>query len=297
MISYKPTDWIKLIFSFHKSDTFRKLFWFILLLGAYCFAIHWIEIEYLKIDASHTITKLNILHSILGLVMSLLLVFRTNTAYDRWWEGRKAWGSLVNSSRNLASKLNALLPKNANAQRRTLQNYLAYYPKCLAFHLYSEETRLALSNESSEEVGIPRHITHQPNFVMSQIHTEVFEIKNEGLLSSTDLLLLDQEIRNYAEVCGICERIKNTPIPYSYSSFLRKFILTYIITLPIVFSPTLGLYVIPFSIFIFYVLASLELIAEEIEDPFGGDENDIPTEKIASNIAKSVKEILQKGSN
>lgn len=297
MISYKPTDWIKLVFSFHKSDTFRKLFWFILLLGIYCFAVHWLEHDYLKMDANNTITKLNILHSILGLVMSLLLVFRTNTAYDRWWEGRKAWGSLVNSSRNLASKLNALLPKNAEIQRRSLSNLLAYYPKSLAFHLYSEETRLALSNEIPEDLGIPRHITHQPNFIMSQIHKEVIDLKKDELITSTDLLLIDQEIRNYAEVCGICERIKNTPIPYSYSSFLRKFILTYILTLPIVFSPILGLYVIPFSIFIFYVLASLELIAEEIEDPFGGDENDIPTEKIAGNIAKSVKEFLHKGSN
>ena len=99
-------------------------------------------------------------------------------------------------------------------------------------------------------------------------------------------------MQTFTDVCGACERIKNTPIPYSYSAFIKKFIFFYIMTLPFGYAFSLGYYSIPVVIFTFYVLASLELIAEEIEDPFGDDANDLPTEKISENIKKHVEEIL-----
>jgi len=94
------------------------------------------------------------------------------------------------------------------------------------------------------------------------------------------------------DICGACERIKNTPIPFSYSSFIKKFILFYTITLPIGYVFSLGYFIIPVVVFIFYVLASLELIAEEIEEPFGKDENDLPMERLIQTITKNVKDIL-----
>jgi putative membrane protein len=111
-------------------------------------------------------------------------------------------------------------------------------------------------------------------------------------ISGDQLIVLNNELVSFTDICGACERIKNTPIPYSYSAFLKKFIFFYVMTLPFGYAFSLGYYVAPVVIFIFYVLASLELIAEEIEDPFGGDENDLPTAKIASNIKKHVEELL-----
>jgi putative membrane protein len=140
---------------------------------------------------------------------------------------------------------------------------------------------------------MPADVQHKPNYLASIIHNRTYKLRKEEKITESELLSINSEISNFLEVAGGCERIKNTPIPYSYSSFLRKFILFYIITLPWVFSPTLGNYVIPFSIFIFYVLGSLELIAEEIEDPFGGDENDVPIEKISQNIKRNVSEIIR----
>ncbi len=107
-----------------------------------------------------------------------------------------------------------------------------------------------------------------------------------------DILMQNEELKSFTDNCGACERIKNTPIPFSYSIFLKKFIFFYVMTLPFGYVFSLGYYTIPVVIFIFYVLASLELIAEEIEDPFGGDANDLPTAKIASNIKKHVEELL-----
>ena len=102
-----------------------------------------------------------------------------------------------------------------------------------------------------------------------------------GVISNEEMLFLNDEFKSFNDICGACERIKNTPIPYSYSAFLKKIIFIYIITLPFGYVFNLGYYVIPVIAFIFYVIASLELIVEEIEDPFGNDANDLPIEKIA----------------
>jgi putative membrane protein len=113
-----------------------------------------------------------------------------------------------------------------------------------------------------------------------------------GKISGDQLIIINNEVQSFTDICGACERIKNTPIPYSYSSFIKKFIFFYIMTLPFGYVFSLGYYVIPVVVFTFYVLASLELIAEEIEDPFGNDANDLPTVKLASNIKKHVEEII-----
>jgi putative membrane protein len=121
---------------------------------------------------------------------------------------------------------------------------------------------------------------------------EIFKIHQQKEINDTQLLMLNNEWQSFTDICGACERIKNTPIPYSYSAFIKKFIFLYVITMPFGFAITLGLYTIPVTIFIFYILASLELIAEEIEDPFGNDSNDLPMEKITENIKRNIQEIL-----
>ena len=111
-------------------------------------------------------------------------------------------------------------------------------------------------------------------------------------ITGDQLIILNNELQSFTDICGACERIKNTPIPYSYSAFIKKFIFISVLTMPFGYVFSLGYYVVPVVVFIFYVLASLELIAEEIEDPFGSDANDLPTAKIASNIKKHIEELL-----
>ena len=120
----------------------------------------------------------------------------------------------------------------------------------------------------------------------------VQHIYQENKITGDQLILLNNELMSFTDICGSCERIKNTPIPFSYSVFIKKFIFIYIMTLPFGYVFSLGYLVIPVVVFVFYVLASLELIAEEIEDPFGGDANDVPTEKLAGNIQRTINDIL-----
>ncbi len=292
MISYKPTEWVRFIFRFHKGDTLRKLLVFLILICLYSWGIAYLELEYWNISENSYVKNLTLLHNLLGFVLSLLLVFRTNTAYDRWWEGRKLWGTLVNNSRNLTIKLNALLKHSEESERAFFRKTIPLFATLLKEHLSLESTRLALDELDHPELANLDRNKHLPNQLASMIIQRIYLLEKEGKISPEQLLSLNAEMQSFMDICGACERIKNTPIPYSYSVFVKKFIFFYVLTLPFGFVFSLGYLVIPVVAFVFYVLASLELIAEEIEDPFGGDENDLPTEKIAANIRKNVEELI-----
>jgi putative membrane protein len=258
-----------------------------LLIGAYSAGICFLEIHHFKLKDDSHVKNISIMHTTVGFVLSLLLAYRTNTAYDRWWEGRKLWGSLVNNSRNLAIKLSAILENEAD--KSYFRKVIPGYASILAKHLTNEEVGKMLFEGLDLEID---HNKHKPNQVAKMIFSKVNDLYKSNKISGDQLIILNAEIQSFTEVCGACERIKNTPIPYSYSAFIKKFIFFYVMTLPFGFVFSLGYYIVPVVIFIFYVLASLELIAEEIEDPFGIDENDLPIGKIASNIKKHVEEIL-----
>ena len=287
MISYNTKDWFTFIFRFHKADTFRTLFPIMVAIGIYSAIIGYAEVEFWKIAENSYVKNITIMHGMLGFVISLLLVFRTNTAYDRWWEGRKLWGSLVNNSRNFAIKLAVILEDEKD--RSYFRKMIPMYASVLHKHLNNSETSKQLFDDVDLEID---HHKHKPNQVAKKIFYKINELYLEKKISGDQLIILNAEIQSFTEICGACERIKNTPIPYSYSAFIKKFIFFYVMTLPIGYSFSLGYYVAPVVVFIFYVLASLELIAEEIEDPFGGDENDLPTHKMAENIKKHVEELL-----
>ncbi len=261
-----------------------------ILVGLYSWGIEYLELEYFRLNSKSGISHVGMIHSLLGFVLSLLLVFRTNTAYDRWWEGRKLWGKLVNDTRNFAIKISMILG-NDRQYTEQISRYLKFFPHLLAKHLSKESTRLALDEDYSEIEKELRN--HGPSELVILMSHQLNQLKKEGKISDVEMLYLDTQLSGFLDVCGGCERIKNTPIPYSYSSFIKKFIILYVLALPIAYVINIGNYIIPLTVFIYYVLMSLELIAEEIEDPFNNDENDIPMETIAQNIEKNVHQIME----
>lgn len=293
MISYNPKEWFATIFYFKKSDTLRQLAPAILAVSLYTAALVYVETRWLHLSEKSPVRHFGILQTLLSFVISMLLVFRTNTAYDRWWEGRKLWGALVNNSRNLAIKLNAMLPHNDSKNRSFFQKIIPMFAEALQMHLQAETTRLALDTRPHPEIPNFDHTKHVPNQVASLIATKITMLYREGVITGDEYKMLGNELASFLDICGACERIKNTPIPYSYSVFIKKFIFIYTITLPIGLTFTLHYLLIPIVALVFYVLASLEMIAEEIEDPFGSDVNDLPMKKIAENIGKNVDDILR----
>lgn len=287
MVSYNPKDWFTFIFRFHRGDTFKKLLPMMLGIAAYSAGIAFLELEYWQLSEKSHVKNITIMHTMLGFVISLLLVFRTNTAYDRWWEGRRMWGALVNNSRNLAMKLAVMLKETED--KAIFRRLIPAYADVLNQHLKNRD----ISHELFDDAVLSAdHYTHKPNQIAKTMIAEINSLYIGGKLTGDQLIILNNEVQSFTDICGACERIKNTPIPYSYSAFIKKFIFFYVMTLPFGYVFQLGYYVIPVVVFIFYVLASLELIAEEIEDPFGTDPNDLPLDKIAANIMKNVEELI-----
>lgn len=261
------------------------------LVTVYAAAVVWAEKEWLHLTEDSTL--LNASEGVLGFVISMMLVFRTNSAYDRWWEGRKLWGQLVNTSRNLAIKLHAVLDATNEQDRLFFLNMIPNYAFALKNHLRKTTTYDEFTETQLFEEGL-KTAQHVPNRVARIIYERVNRLFASGVIKNEQLLTLSVEVQQLTEICGACERIKNSPIPFSYSSFIKKIIFFYTITMPWSYVNDTGYYVVPIVVFVFYVLTSLEIIAEEIEDPFGSDANDLPTDELSKNIRNSVTEILGK---
>ncbi len=286
MVTYNPKDWFTLIIQFHKSDTFRRLFWSLVCIGIYAAIIVYSEIHFFHINTKNP----TVMHSILGFVLSMLLVFRTNSAYDRWWEGRKVWGSVVNNSRNLALKLSSILihEKDKHEIKCLIINYVFSFKNHLR-NKYNQEEFVSTDTITLAQFSDAKH---RPNFIAKSLFTKITNLYNNKDLTGEQLIILNDELKSFTESCGACERIKNTPIPYSYNIFLKKMIFLYVMTLPIFFGSEFGYTTVPISIIVLYVFASIELIAEEIEDPFGEDDNDLPLDDICNRIKTNLNEIL-----
>lgn len=300
MIEYDNKVWFRHILNFHKTDTFRILLYEMLIVALYTAVVAAIEIHFLRDlrmsgsgdSIEKALKNTTIMHSILGFVLSLLVVFRTNTAYDRWWEGRKLWGALVNNTRNLSVKLNAFLPASCQSERDYFKTMIGDFPTALKEHL-----RGGIKLDEIEDVeGFKERFAdrqHIPNLLIQEMYRKTTALHDDGHLSGDELIVVDKELKSFFDIMGACERIKNTPIPFSYSIFLKKFIFFYIVTLPIGFVAYFEYWAIPISVFVFYVLVSLEIIAEEIEMPFGIDPNDLPTQQLSDMIRRNVHEIFE----
>ncbi len=292
MVDYNPKEWFRFIFYFHKADTVRKLMPLLLSIGAYSTVLAFLIIEYWKVGEDADMRNISLMHSLLGFVISMLLVFRTNTAYDRWWEGRKLWGSLVNNSRNLVLKIDSLVPVEDHQSREFFKAMIPNFAYALKNHLRKLHKPNELTDLEEFPVSELQRKDHIPLQYATAIFARVMSLQKKGVLMPEHILLLNTEIDSFMNICGACERIKNTPIPFSYSSFLKKFIFVYCITLPLGYIFSLHYLVIPFVVFVFYILGSLEVIAEEIEDPFGKDANDLPTDSICNTIRTTVGQVF-----
>lgn len=284
MVEYNPKSWLNLIFHSYSRYVFKRLLPALIYVTLYTSLISYVFYE-LNIDFISTTS----VHSILGIVLGFFLVFRTNGAYDRWWEGRKVWGELVNETRNMALKFSVLVPMD-HPLRQYFTECIAAYPKALKEHL-----REGVPTEVAEEMVAKlkmENLHHIPNAIAKRLIGMTNQLKKEGVIDAEQYRVLDDELRALTIITGKCERIRNTPIPYSYSMFMKKFIFTFIATLPFAFVTVYHYWTVLIVVLILYILMSIELLAEEIEDPFGSDINDLPTDILANKIEGNIKEIM-----
>ncbi len=275
MITYDPKNWIRILLDFPRSRVFRTLALDVVGSGVWAGLVVWVETDLIRVAVPLGPSFL----SILGIILGLLLVFRTNTAYDRWWEGRRLWGQLVNFSRGLARQLRFRLGEGpASAERR--QRYihlLSRFPAGLTAHLRK-----------------PRGTSdiHLPNEILTALHDELRQDFDAGRLTPECDIAFAPLLQGLDDVLGGCERIRNTPIPFSYSSYIKQFVMLYALIMPFGLVREFGYGTVIACMFTFFATMGLELLATEIEEPFGTDVNDLPLDPLTAVIARDVGMIL-----
>jgi putative membrane protein len=271
MIPYDPKRWWHVLFSFPQSPIFATLLLDVIGVGLYAAFIVWLEQDYLKLEVPLGPTML----SLLGIILGLLLVFRTNTAYDRWWEGRKLWGQLVNVSRALARQLDALLPPGDDARSR-YQRILVAFPGALAAHL-----------RNMTGTAGPR-----PGDLVTELVKGMRQDIRRGALPAESQVALTPMVQSFDDILGACERIRKTPLPFSYSSYIKQFVVLFAMLTPFALAREFGYGTVIASMFLFFSTMGIELLAGEVEEPFGADRNDLPLEEIGATIVRDVDTIL-----
>jgi len=217
----------------------------------------------------------------------LLLGMRLNFAYDRWWEARKLWGTLVNVSRNLAVKISAFV-RPAKDEAREVATAIAGFAFALNEHL-RDGASLRRVPGFEDRIEDPEHV---PVWLVGRIYDRIHAWREGGLLIPQEARIIDEEARMMLDVCGACERIRNTPMPPSLAVLTRIVMGLALIVLPTVLIPRLGWWSVAASAGITFFFSVVETTASVVEHPFGTDPNQLDLDRMCAVIRDTTSEAL-----
>lgn len=230
-----------------------------------------------------------------GLIMGLLLVFRINAGYDRWWEARKLWGNVVNQSRNLAILIINYSHGNIARSRKKLLSYIAALPFLMKNNLRAEESIQELYKLVDKKTyDILLQAEHRPNLLSSMIAHELNLLRNNGALDSFAFLKAEELRIKTIDCQGACERIVKTPMPFVMAVKSRRFIFLFLLTLPLALVNT-SLYINPVVTgLVAYALFSLDQIGIELQNPFSEKSlSHLPLDEVCKTIESNIVELDQ----
>lgn len=228
-----------------------------------------------------------------NLVLGLLLVFRTNTGYDRYWEGRRAWGTLVVSLRNLGRGMRVCIaepsPEDA-AAKGTMLRGLAALAQAIKLHLRKDTSLDDLQALLPAEVLAQlEEASHRPLYLTLWVQDYLQRQFQAGRLDTTRLYELNCLISTVVEGLTSCERIATTPIPLAYAIYLKRLILIYILCLPFQLDAHVLRWQFLVVFIVSFILFALEEMGNQIEDPFGLDPNDLPLDDLCHNLSRDLE--------
>jgi ion channel-forming bestrophin family protein len=243
--------------------------------------------------------------TLISLALGVFLGFRNNTSYDRYWEGRKLWGRLVNDARSFTRLTLTLIdaeatavPRASRAQTATLQRELVY--RVIAF---AHALRLHLRNELSDsgelaglldaaELAQLNSQRNVPLFVAHTVSLRIAEARKLGVLRNRDVHLLENLLTDMVDVQGGCERIRNTPIPWSYTVLMHSIVAAYCFFLPFGLVATCHTLTPLVVVLIAYAFLGLDAVGDELEQPFGHEDNDLPLVALTRTIEVNLRQQL-----
>jgi putative membrane protein len=249
----------------------------------------------------HKITLTAIPFSLIGLALAIFLGFRNNAAYDRYWEGRKLWGQLLSESRNLTRRCQSLIddPESAHAalglgdvRVRMIYRAIAF-AHALRHHLRGSgdtaELQGLLPEDEWRQVG---KTSNNPHFLMLRMGADLRQCLKEGRIDGCLAAAIDSGLSSMVAVATGCERIKNTPIPFSYTLLLHRTAYLYCFLLPFGLVDSIGFMTPVVVAIVAYTFFGLDALGDEIEEPFGLSANDLPLNAICRAIEIDLRQSL-----
>ncbi|MEM9453648.1 MAG: bestrophin family ion channel [Myxococcota bacterium] len=232
--------------------------------------------------------------AVVGAALGIFVSFRTNSAYDRWWEGRKLWGRMINVSRHFCTQvLNYLPAAEREAQRRIVHRHAAYVHalRCLlrTQDPLADEDFLRVVPDDPEDYRGQSNITHA---LLHRQHVDLVALDDAGQLSGFRMQRLDHSIEEMLAVQGGCERIKKTPMPRGYGFIAERLIMAYGLLFPLGLVESLSWLVVPINIL---VCLSFTLISEAgrvLEDPFTMFWNGLPLHNMSMTVERNLGDRL-----
>lgn len=231
-----------------------------------------------------------------SLVLGLLLVFRTNTSYERFWEGRKLWGNVVNLTRNLARQMWVAIQEKYPADHEakiTAIRLLPAFAIALKLHLRGEHPNSELTGLISDKQFAKLQTMNNPPleiafWIADYLQTQQAQHKLHPYQLAACLKALD----GLVDTLGGCERILKTPIPLAYSIHLKQLLMLYCLALPFQMVDSVG-WGTPFLVgLISFAVFGIEAIGIEIENPFGNDPNDLPLDAICQTMRQNIEDLI-----
>lgn len=288
-IHQQELNWFKFIFRW-QSSVIPAIIPRVIFCGLFGLLISIVHSYYLNVG-------LPILSSVVpSIVLGLLLVFRTNTAYERFWEGRKLWGGLVNAIRNLARGILVSVKENSSQERqekiKTL-HLLVVFAIATKLHLRGQAINDEIIALLPSYCYIKLQEADNPPLQVAFLIQDYLQEQYDGdRLNSYQLTSMLKLLDAMVNTLGGCERILKTPIPVAYSIHLKQLLLIYCLTLPFQLVTELGWLTAPIVSVISFTVFGIEQIGIEIENPFGHDANDLPLENICQTIQTNMEELI-----
>lgn len=292
MIGYDNKNWLGLLFTFKGSIIKRiapRLLIFIVITSI---LILLQEYQIFTINVKPTPW------TIVGVALGLLLVFRTNTAYDRFWEGRRLWGDVINATRTMAINAIAYIsPDHAESLmiKEKLIKLLMVFSKLMKQRLREEKNLVEVQALlDMKEISILDKSVNLPVCTLAMIAKLIYKAYKLGMVAVQHVAIMNNNLNNLMNALGGCERIRYTPLPLAYTLHLKRFLYLFCLTLPMSLITDFGWWALAIVALVSYAFIGIEEIGVEIEDPFGDDPNDLPLDQFCDNIDKLLNDIAEK---
>lgn len=285
MIEYDAHNWTDHLFDI-KGSMVREIIGRTLLVVAWAAAVVAFHQYVRPVAVPSTV------HALVGVAIGLLLVIRTNASYERFWEGRKMWGGMVNESRNLARSATAFLRDSPATSEAIILWTVAFAYSSMHVLRGSKSMGPMAERLPANEVRDVLAAEHLPTAISLRISSLIDEARRKGHASDYVAMTLDNNVQLLIDYIGACERIHKTPLPFAYVVHLRRALILYCVTLPFALIESYGWSTVIDTLLIAYILFGIEEIGVEIEDPFGVDDNDLPLEKICATIESNLQSVI-----